>query len=460
MRNTNNMKKIMPKISNNLSSRRTISSLLTRTIESSSSSTSGGIGGLHCFPTTTARPTSAAGYFSSSSPPSPPPPPVKIAAKAKPTPTPTTTTTTTKVSSLSLGIKRRREEKITMVTAYDYPSAVHVARASIDVVLVGDSVAMVELGQSTTQHVSMEQMIHHCQAVSRGIEFVAQDLTNNNNNNTNTKQKPMLVGDMPFGSYEYNDTDIALRNAYKFVQDGNCDAVKLEGGSCKRSETVKAVVDGGVAVMGHVGLTPQAISVIGGFRAQGRTAVKAFELVEDALRLQDSGCFAVVLECVPANVAQVITDTLEIPTIGIGAGPYTTGQVLVFHDMLGMLSHPHHEHFTPKFCKKYAQVGHIIQDSLKEFKMDVESSQFPDLEKYSPYKMSPKEQELFDELLEKDQSERQRQHHDLLVQKLKSQQDEFGKSDMVMELEEENSEEEQLYGGGRGSGSGSGSGGG
>ena len=177
-----------------------------------------------------------------------------------------------------------------------------------------------------------------------------------------------------------------------------------------------------VAVLGHVGLTPQAISVIGGFRAQGRTAVKARQVLDDALRLQDAGCFAVVLECVPANVAAAITETLEIPTIGIGAGGGTSGQVLVFHDMLGMLSHPHHDQFVPKFCKKYAQVGHAIQDGLSQFKAEVESGEFPG-EEYSPYVMTEGEKEAFDELLKKDAEERQRKH-DLAAQKL-TQADEY-----------------------------------
>jgi len=164
---------------------------------------------------------------------------------------------------------------------------------------------------------------------------------------------------MPLGSYEIND-DEALRNAYKFLKEACMDAVKIEGGGIKRAKTVKKIVDGGVAVLGHVGLTPQAISVIGGFRAQGRTAVKARSILDDALRLQDAGAFGVVLECVPAPVATAITETLEIPTIGIGAGPGTSGQVLVYHDLLGMLSHPHHKQFVPKFCKQYANVGQNI----------------------------------------------------------------------------------------------------
>jgi 3-methyl-2-oxobutanoate hydroxymethyltransferase len=161
--------------------------------------------------------------------------------------------------------------------------------------------------------------------------------------------------------------------------------------------------------MGHVGLTPQAISVIGGFRAQGRTAVRARALLDEALRLQDAGVFAIVLECVPANVAAAITETLEIPTIGIGAGNETSGQVLVFHDMLGMLSHPHHEQFVPKFCKKYAHIGHILQEGLQEYRRDVEAGTFPG-NKYSPYVMKEDEKLAFDLLLAQDAAERQRKH--------------------------------------------------
>jgi len=174
--------------------------------------------------------------------------------------------------------------------------------------------------------------------------------------------------------------------------------------------------------MGHIGLTPQAISVIGGFRAQGRTANRARALLDEALRLQDAGAFSVVIECIPSNVAAAITETLEIPTIGIGAGGATSGQVLVFHDMLGMLSHPHHEQFVPKFCKRYAQVGHTIQQGLLEFKADVESGEFPG-ESFSPYVMSPSEKLAFDELLRKDETER-KQLHEKAAKKL-SQADEY-----------------------------------
>lgn len=306
--------------------------------------------------------------------------------------------TMTKVSALSLTSKRRHGKKISMVTAYDYPSAVHVARAGMDILLVGDSVAMVELGYENTQPITLRDMLHHCATVKRGVTAVASQVA----------QVPLLVGDMPFGTYEYQDTDVALRNAYAFVKEAGMDAVKLEGGSKARAQTAQRIVEGGVAVMGHVGLTPQAISVLGGFRAQGRTAVRARQLVDEALRLQDAGVFAVVLECVPSNVARSITDTLEIPTIGIGAGPHTSGQVLVYHDMLGMTSHPHHDQFVPKFCKKYAQVGHMIQEGLLEFKADVENGTFPS-DAFSPYVMTDAEHIQFDDLLAKDAAERRHQ---------------------------------------------------
>jgi len=163
--------------------------------------------------------------------------------------------------------------------------------------------------------------------------------------------------------------------------------------------------------MGHIGLTPQAISVIGGFRAQGRTATRAHALLDDALRLQDAGAFSIVLECVPPNVAHAITEALEIPTIGIGAGNKTNGQVLVYHDMLGMSSHPHHEEFMPKFCKRYAQVGHAITEGLDEFKKEVMDGTFPD-DEYSPYVMSDAEKEVFDKLLAKNATERVKKHEE------------------------------------------------
>lgn len=287
-----------------------------------------------------------------------------------------------KVTTLSLASHNRRGQKITMVTAYDYPSALHVDRAGIDILLVGDSCAMVELGFETTQPMTLEHMVHHCQAVKRGAP-----------------NRPLLIADMPLGTYEFDNLDIALRNAYRLVKEGGMDAVKLEGGCRARAKTIKKLVDCGVAVMGHIGLTPQAISVIGGFRAQGRTASRARALMDDALRLQDAGAFSVVLECIPENVAKAITGVLDIPTIGIGAGNGTSGQVLVFHDLLGMTSHPHHEEFAPKFCKRYAKVGHAINEGLIKFSKEVQDGSFPGKD-FSPYVMSNTEKVLFNKLLQ------------------------------------------------------------
>lgn len=294
------------------------------------------------------------------------------------------------MSVLDLLHKKRKNQRISMVTAYDYPSALHVDLAGIDIVLCGDSVAMVELGYDTTQPVDMEQMLHHCKAVARGTK------------------RSLIVGDMPFGSYEVSE-ELAMTNAFRFIKEGFTDAVKIEGGR-DRAHIVEKIVKNGIAVMGHVGLTPQAISVLGGFRAQGRTAVKARGLVDDALALQEAGAFAVVVECVPAPVAQAITEALEIPTIGIGAGPHTCGQVLVFHDMLGMTTHPHHEAFVPRFCKRYAQLGNVIREGLESFKQDVEAGTFPS-EAYSPYKMPAAELRAFQALMAQDATSRQTQAH-------------------------------------------------
>eukprot|EP00593_Proboscia_inermis_P008623 CAMPEP_0171309188 /NCGR_PEP_ID=MMETSP0816-20121228/19323_1 /TAXON_ID=420281 /ORGANISM="Proboscia inermis, Strain CCAP1064/1" /LENGTH=200 /DNA_ID=CAMNT_0011792531 /DNA_START=1010 /DNA_END=1612 /DNA_ORIENTATION=- len=184
-----------------------------------------------------------------------------------------------------------------MVTAYDFPSAVHVARAGMDLILVGDSLAIVELGHDTTQPVTLDQMLHHCQAVKRGVQQLQNSSSSSNNANSSSGSIPMLIGDMPFGTYEYRDTDIALKHAYRFIKEAGMDAVKLEGGSVARARTVQHF-EGGIAVMGHVGLTPQAISVLGGFRAQGRTASRARQLLDDTLRLQDAGAFCIVLVAV------------------------------------------------------------------------------------------------------------------------------------------------------------------
>ena len=279
----------------------------------------------------------------------------------------------------SLARMRAKGTPITMVTAYDFPSAVHVDKAGIDIVLVGDSVGMVELGLDTTLPVTMDDMVHHCKAVVRGC------------------RRPLLVGDLPFGAYEACKDD-AVRNATRILKEGGMDAIKMEGGE-SRAENVKAVVDAGIAVMGHVGLTPQSFSALGGFKAQGKTAEAAKQVLKDALAVQEAGAFAVVIECVPAVVARAITSKLSVPTIGIGSGPGTSGQVLVYHDLLGMMQHYHHAEFTPQFCKQYAKVGHTIQDALAAYRDDVKSGAFPSNE-YSPYNIPKREAEAFEKMLE------------------------------------------------------------
>ncbi|ETO83266.1 3-methyl-2-oxobutanoate hydroxymethyltransferase, variant 1 [Phytophthora nicotianae P1976] len=275
-----------------------------------------------------------------------------------------------KVSTLDIGIFKRKKKPITMVTAYDYPSAVHVDLAGFDIVLVGDSMGMVELGMDTTLSVTLEEMIHHTKAVKRGAT------------------RPLVIADMPFGTCEGTPYE-ALKGAQLLVKEGGADCVKIEGGK-ERAETIKTIVDGGIAVMAHIGLRPQHISVLGGFRAQGRTAAQARSIIEDALAVQMAGAFAVLIECVPIAVAQHVTELLRIPAIGIGAGASTDGQVLVFHDLLGMLQHPHHAQFVPKFCKRYAGIGEQIRIGLEAYRDDVESGQFSS-EAYSPYKMSSEE---------------------------------------------------------------------
>ncbi|XP_078431797.1 3-methyl-2-oxobutanoate hydroxymethyltransferase 1, mitochondrial-like [Wolffia australiana] len=278
--------------------------------------------------------------------------------------------------------KHRHGEPITVVTAYDYPSAVHVDCAGIDVCLVGDSAAMVVHGHDTTLPISLDEMLVHCRAVARGAS------------------RPLLVGDLPFGSYE-SSTSQAVQSAVRMLQEGGMDAIKLEGGAPSRIMAAKAIVEAGIAVMGHVGLTPQAISVLGGFRPQGKNVTSAIKVVETALALQEAGCFSVVLECVPSPVAAAATSALQIPTIGIGAGPFCSGQVLIYHDLLGMFQHPHHAKVSPKFCKQYGNVGDVINKALLEYKQEVESKSFPG-PRHTPYKINPEDVAMFhDELMKR-----------------------------------------------------------
>ncbi len=257
-----------------------------------------------------------------------------------------------KVTTLALQRKKERGQPITMLTAYDYPTALAVDQAGIDSILVGDSLGMVVLGYPNTLPVTMEDMLHHCKAVARGA------------------QTALLVGDMPFMSYQ-TDVDSAVRNAGRFLQEAGMDAVKLEGGR-ERAGAAAAIVSAGIPVMGHLGLTPQSVNQLGGFRPQGRSAAAARRLLEDALILQEAGCFSLVLESVPARLAGLVSRRLQIPTIGIGAGAGCDGQVLVSHDLLGLF-----ERFTPKFVKRYANLHAELGRAFRAYKEEVESSLFP-----------------------------------------------------------------------------------
>ncbi len=257
-----------------------------------------------------------------------------------------------KITTLTLRQKKERGEIITMLTAYDYATALAVDRAGIDVILVGDSLGMVVLGYPTTLPVTMEEMLHHCRAVARGA------------------QNALLIGDMPFMSYQVSPED-ALRNAGRFLQQAGMDGVKLEGGR-EVAEAVAKIVGAGMPVMGHLGLTPQSVHKLGGFRAQGRTARAAKQIVEDAKILEEAGCFSIVLEAIPDRVAALISKRIAIPTIGIGAGAGCDGQVLVTHDLLGLF-----DRFTPKFVKRYANLHAEMARAFAEYKADVESHAFP-----------------------------------------------------------------------------------
>jgi len=257
-----------------------------------------------------------------------------------------------KVTTLTFRQKKERGEPITVLTGYDYPTAMALDQAGIDSILVGDSLGMVVLGYSTTLPVTMDEMIHHCRAVARGARAA------------------LLIGDMPFMSYQASHED-AVRNAGRFLQQGGMDAVKLEGGR-ERLEAIRAIVGAGIPVMGHLGLTPQSVNLLGGFRPQGRTAAAAKRLLEDALLLEESGCFSLVLESVPARLAALVSKRLSIPTIGIGAGIGCDGQVLVTHDLLGLF-----ERFTPKFVKKYADMHAEMRRAFNEYVIDVKDRRFP-----------------------------------------------------------------------------------
>ena len=264
---------------------------------------------------------------------------------------------------------KRRGEKIVMVTAYDAPSGRLADAAGVDLILVGDSSGMVVHGRESTVAVSLDEIVFMTQWVTRGAK------------------RPLVIADMPFGSYEVSDEQ-AVTNAVRLVKEGGADAVKLERGGTSSSRA-KAIASAGVPVMGHVGLTPQTATVLGGFKAQGRTAERARQLVDEALALEAAGCFSVVIEAVPAPVAKAVTEALSVPTIGIGAGPDCDGQVLVWHDMLG-----YYEGHAPRFVKRYADLGDVIVEALGRYAEEVRSGAFP--EEQHTYAMPEEERAAFD----------------------------------------------------------------
>ena len=257
-----------------------------------------------------------------------------------------------KVTINYLDKKVSEGKKITMMTAYDFPTASLVDQAEIDTILVGDSLAMVVLGYESTVPVTMEEMIHHCKAVRRGAKL------------------SFIIGDMPFMSYQVS-VEKAVENAGRFIKEAGCEAVKLEGGS-EMVPVVKAITEAGIPVCAHIGLTPQTATKLSGFKVQGKDAESANKLVQSAKDLEDAGAFMIVLECIPDQVASKITDSLKIPTIGIGAGKYCDGQVLVYHDLVGLF-----ERFTPKMVKQYVNLAPMIREALVQYREEVEKGIFP-----------------------------------------------------------------------------------
>jgi 3-methyl-2-oxobutanoate hydroxymethyltransferase len=276
------------------------------------------------------------------------------------------------VTLSKLAEKKALGEPIVMVTAYDYPSAQVAEAAGVDVVLVGDSGAMVVLGYPSTVPVSVDEMLVLTSAARRGLT------------------SPMLVGDLPFGSYERSNEQ-AITTAQRFVKEAGCDAVKLERGGSS-VERAAAIVAAGIPVMGHVGLTPQTATALGGYRSQGRTAERAMEVVEDALALQDAGCFAIVFEAVPSELTAAIMPRIEIPVIGIGAGPATDGQVLVFHDLLGI-----YDGHAARFVKRYGNVRAEMVRGVEAYAADVRERRYPEPE--HGYTMAPDEAARLKQLL-------------------------------------------------------------
>ena len=281
----------------------------------------------------------------------------------------------TPVTVPKLAEMKHASEPIVMVTAYDYPSAQVVERAGVDVVLVGDTAAMVVLGFDATTPVGMDEMVMMAAAVKRGLKT------------------PLLIGDMPFGSYERSN-EHAIDNAQRYVREAGCKAVKLERGGAS-VERARAIVRSGIPVMGHVGLTPQTVNALGGFKTQGKTAESAARVAEEALALQAAGCFAIVFEAVPAAITEALMPKLDVPVIGIGAGPATDGQVLVFHDLLGIYAG-----HTPKFVKRYAEIGEDMSNAVGRYATEVRDRSFP--AKEHTYSVEGAELEEFKHYLEQE----------------------------------------------------------
>lgn len=257
-----------------------------------------------------------------------------------------------KITPVDIQTMKNEGRKITMLTAYDYPMALLEDRAGVEIILVGDSLGMTVLGYENTIPVTMDEMLHHTKAVTRGAKYA------------------LIIGDMPFMSYNTSESD-AIFNAGRFMKEGKADAVKLEGGASVK-EIVRAIVKAGIPVMGHIGLTPQTISTLGGFKVQGKDAQAAQKIIDDAISLEDAGAFSVLVEAIPAPITKRITERLKVPVIGIGAGVHCDGQVLVVHDMLGLF-----DRFTPKFAKRYVNLSEQMLKAFEAYREEVLKGSFP-----------------------------------------------------------------------------------
>lgn len=281
-----------------------------------------------------------------------------------------------KVTIPYLQAKKEKGEKIVALTAYDFPTARLVDEAGIDLILVGDSLGMVVLGYKNTIPVTMDEMLHHAKAVARAA------------------QRPLIVGDMPYFSFHLS-VDEAVHNASRFLKEAGMQAVKIEGATKKRLKLLESLIEAEIPVMGHVGLTPQSIYYLGQFKVRGKEFAEAKKIIKDALSLEKAGVFAVVLECVPMELAKEITQLLRIPTIGIGAGPHCDGQILVFHDLVGYANG-----YLPKFVKRYADLHGVISKALGKYAEDVRGGEFPD----DTHSYHMKKKEVLEEILNKEKT--------------------------------------------------------